>query len=53
MEDIEDKLDQNLLDLKRTDCSIVFAGKFVIYLWLKMHKCVNEYIFKPKYLYQS
>lgn len=32
MEDIEDKLDQNLLDLKRTDCSIVFAGEYFIYL---------------------
>lgn len=32
MGDIEDRIDQNLLDLKRTDCSIVFAGKFVIYL---------------------
>lgn len=31
MGDIEDRIDQNLLDLKRTDCSIVFAGKFVIY----------------------
>lgn len=31
MEDIEDKLDQHLLDLERTDCSIVFAGKFFIY----------------------
>lgn len=32
MEDIEDKLDQNLLDLKRTDCSIVFAGEYFICL---------------------
>uniref|UniRef100_A0A8W8NZ38 Uncharacterized protein n=1 Tax=Magallana gigas TaxID=29159 RepID=A0A8W8NZ38_MAGGI len=32
MEDIEDKLDQNLLDLKRTDCSIAFAGDYFIYL---------------------
>lgn len=32
MGDIEERIDQNLLDLKRTDCSIVFAGKFVTYL---------------------
>lgn len=39
MEDIEDKLDKNLVDLKRTDCSIVFAGKFLIYFDFK--KCIN------------
>lgn len=32
MGDIKERIDQNLLDLKRTDCSIVFAGKFVTYL---------------------
>lgn len=30
LKDIEEKLDQHLLDLKRTDGAIVFAGKFVI-----------------------
>lgn len=30
MKDIEEKLDKNIRDLKRTDCSIVFAGKFII-----------------------
>lgn len=30
MKDIEVKLDQNICDLKRTDWSIVFAGKFLI-----------------------
>lgn len=38
MEDIEDKLEQNLLDLKRMDCSIVFAGECFIYL---IKKCIN------------
>lgn len=28
IQDIEEKLDQNIRDLKRTDWSIVFAGKF-------------------------
>lgn len=30
LKNIDVKLDQHLLDLKRTDCSIVFAGEFLI-----------------------
>lgn len=30
LKNIDVKLNQNLLDLKRTDCSIVFAGEFLI-----------------------
>lgn len=47
MEDIEDKLDQNLLDLKRTDCSIVFAGEYFIYL-IKMHNVSTKFSYKAK-----
>lgn len=31
LNDIEEKLDQNILDLKRTDGAIVFAGKIVTF----------------------
>lgn len=48
MGDIEDRIDQNLLDLKRTDCSIVFAGKFVIYLWFQNDPSQMLYYKKQK-----
>lgn len=34
LKDIEKKLDQSILDLKRTNDTIVFAGKFVINLFV-------------------
>lgn len=49
LKNIEEQLDQNLLDLKRTDCSIVFAGKSLI-VWISLILLITslscEYSFK-------
>lgn len=38
IKDMEEKIDQNIRDLERTDCSIVFAGKFIIVNDKNMYK---------------